>query len=92
MRAEDFAVESVCQVLREQGVQVAARTYRAWKTPSRTLAARTVTDAVVVDATIGVRTGPDGRPTPEGLYGRDDRPTAPPRPEGRTLHRRSAHE
>ncbi|WP_306232491.1 transposase [Agrococcus beijingensis] len=27
------AVESVCQVLREQGVQVAARTYRAWKHP-----------------------------------------------------------
>ena len=35
MRAQGFAVESVCQVLREQGVQIAARTYRAWKTPGR---------------------------------------------------------
>ena len=31
MRAEGYAVESICAVLREQGVQVAARTYRAWK-------------------------------------------------------------
>ncbi len=30
MRGEGFAVESVCAVLREQGVRVAARTYRAW--------------------------------------------------------------
>jgi len=31
MRARGVAVESVCHVLREQGVQVAARTYRACK-------------------------------------------------------------
>lgn len=29
MRGEGFAVETICTVLREQGVQVAARTYRA---------------------------------------------------------------
>jgi hypothetical protein len=43
-------VESICAVLREQGCQVAARTYREWKSPSRPLAARTVTDAQVLDA------------------------------------------
>jgi len=31
VRAQGFAVESICRVLREQGCQVAARTYRAWK-------------------------------------------------------------
>lgn len=70
MRARGFAVESVCQVLCEQGVQVAARTYRAWKQPDRQVAARTVSDAVVADALLTARTGPDGRPTPESLYGR----------------------
>lgn len=29
-RVEGYAVESICRVLREQGCQVAARTYRAW--------------------------------------------------------------
>ena len=33
MRAEGHAVESICRVLREQGCQVAARTYRAWNQP-----------------------------------------------------------
>jgi putative transposase len=70
MRADGFAVESVCQVLREQGVQVAARTYRAWKQPGRPVAARTIADAVVIDALLQARSTPDGRPTPESLYGR----------------------
>jgi putative transposase len=70
MRARGFAVESVCQVLREQGVQVAARTYRAWKQPGRPVAARTIADAVVIDALREARSTPDGRPTPESLYGR----------------------
>jgi putative transposase len=64
MRAEGYAVESVCAVLRQQGVPIAARTYRSWKQPGRPPAARTVSDAVVMDAllaTVG---------TPEGLYGR----------------------
>lgn len=72
MRAEGHAVESICRVLREQGLQVAARTYRAWR--SRRPAARTISDAQVVDAVrqIAWTTGPDGRRqlSPEGLYGR----------------------
>lgn len=70
MRGEGFAVETICAVLRGQGVPVAARTYRAWKTPGRVLAARTVSDAIIVDAMIQARAGADGRPTPESLYGR----------------------
>lgn len=31
MKSEGHAVESICRVLREQGCQVAARTYRAWR-------------------------------------------------------------
>ena len=49
MRAEGHAVESICRVLREQGCQVAARTYRGWERASRPVAARTITDAVVKD-------------------------------------------
>jgi putative transposase len=74
MRAEGHAVESICRVLREQGCQVAARTYRAWKDPNRVIAARTYTDAAVIDAirSACTTTGPDGRvhATPESLYGR----------------------
>jgi putative transposase len=70
MRAHGFVVGSVCQVLQGQGVQVAARTYRAWKAPGRRVAARTITDAVVTNALLTARTSPDGRPTPESLYGR----------------------
>ncbi|AXH97987.1 IS3 family transposase [Ornithinimicrobium avium] len=74
MRAQGHAVESVCVVLREQGCQVAARTYRSWKQTGRTIAARTVTDAQVVDAVrdIAWTTTPHGRRklAPEGLYGR----------------------
>ena len=76
MRAQGFAVESVCRVLREQGLQIAARTYRSWK--SGPAADRTVTDAVVVDkvrdAAWTAVIGPDGvqrrQLAPEGLYGR----------------------
>lgn len=72
MRSEGHAVESTCRVLREQGVQIAARTYRDWRTAAP--AARTVSDAFVVDAvrTVAWTTDVHGRPkmTPEGLYGR----------------------
>jgi putative transposase len=72
MRAEGHAVESICRVLREQGCQVAARTYRAWRT--RPPAARTVSDAQVVDAvrSLAWTVGVDGRRrlAAEGLYGR----------------------
>ena len=73
-RSEGHAVESICRVLREQGCQVAARTYRSWKQTGRPVAARTVTDAQVIDAVreVAWATGVDGRRTltPEGLYGR----------------------
>ncbi len=71
IRAEGYAVESICRVLREQGCQVAARTYRAWREGP---AARTITDARIVDEVRSVvwATDSDGRRkmTPEGLYGR----------------------
>lgn len=75
VRAEGHAVESICQVLREQGCPVAARTYRSWKQPDRRVADRTVTDAMVVDMIRGFAWRPDlksGEPklTAEGLYGR----------------------
>lgn len=74
MRAEGHAVESVCRVLREQGCQIAARTYRAWRQPDRQVAARTVTDALVHDQVrdLAWRVDEQGRRrlTPEGLYGR----------------------
>lgn len=44
MRAEGHAVESICRVLREQGCQIAARTYRAWRRGP--VSARTVTHAL----------------------------------------------
>jgi len=72
MRQEGHAVEPVCRVLREQGCQVAARTYRAWK--KRPAADRTVSDAKVVDTVRGIawKVDPDGKKkmAPEGLYGR----------------------
>jgi transposase InsO family protein len=69
-RAEGHAVESICRVLREQGCQVAARTYRAWRT--RPPAPRTVSDAQVVDAVRSLAWTVDGRRrlAAEGLYGR----------------------
>ena len=75
MRAEGHAVESIVRVLREQGCEIPARTYRSWRAGS--VAARTVTDAVVVDAvreaawTVVEVAGRERRVlTPEGLYGR----------------------
>jgi hypothetical protein len=64
MTAQGHTVESTCQVLREQGFPVAARTYRSWKQPGRTVAARTLTDAALAEVLIGLKD------TPEGLYGR----------------------
>jgi hypothetical protein len=40
--------------------QVAARTYRFWKRANRPVAARTVTDAVVIDALLPTRGTPEG--------------------------------
>ena len=74
MRGEGHAVESVCRVLREQGCQIAARTYRAARSGRRGLSARTVSDARTVEAIRQVAWHADraGRRqlAPEGLYGR----------------------
>ncbi len=71
LRSEGHAVESVCRVLREQGCQVAARTYRAWRRPRP--AARTVSDAAVVDSVrdLAWTTTADGRRrlAPKGCTG-----------------------
>ncbi len=68
-RAAGHGVESICEVLREQGLAVAPRTYRSWKTNPP--AARAVDDAGVIDALRHLRTGsPTGGPLPEVLYGR----------------------
>ena len=71
-RVQGRAVGSIIRVLREQGVKIAARTYRAWR--SRQPAARTLSDALVVDAVRDAAwtTDPQGKRklAPEGLYGR----------------------
>jgi putative transposase len=75
MRAEGHAVESICRVLREQGHQIAARTYRSQR--HGVIAARTVTDAQVQSAvrdaawtTIEINGRARRVLSPEGLYGR----------------------
>ena len=68
MRRRGHAVESICWVLSDQGCQIAARTYRAWRT--RPVAARTITDAQVMNAIQKVCVDQNGRATPESLYGR----------------------
>ena len=74
MRAEGYAVESILRVLRQQGLEIAARTYRSWKRPAR-IAARAVTDALVEEKIRELAWS--FKPTtqrvqmpPEGLYGR----------------------
>lgn len=76
LRAEGCAVESICRVLRGQGCQVAARTYRAWVKPR--ISRRMLADAQVADAVHEIvwrhETLADGSRrkvmNPEGLYGR----------------------
>jgi transposase InsO family protein len=78
MRSHGHAVESICRILREQGCQIAARTYRSWKQSGRVVAARTVSDAHVVHAVRDIawttKADADGmavrKLSPEGLYGR----------------------
>jgi transposase InsO family protein len=68
MRQRGHAVESVCRVLREQGCQIAARTYRASRV--RPVAARTISDAHVMHTILTLTQTADGQPAPEALYGR----------------------
>lgn len=65
-RANGRSVGSICRVLREQGVTVAERTYRAWKRaqPSD----RDLEDAVVIDAIRAARVNAKGEATPESMY------------------------
>jgi putative transposase len=74
MRTEGHAVESICRVLREQGCQIAARTYRHWTQAGQAIADRTISDAVVEDRVreLAWALHADGcrRLRPEGLYGR----------------------
>ncbi len=68
-RTAGRGVESICAVLREQGVPVAPRTYRSWST--NPVPARAVSDAAIIDTLRGLRTGSaTGGPLPETLYGR----------------------
>lgn len=62
------AVESVGQVLPERGVQIAARTYRSWKTagPSD----RDLEGAAIIDANLAACVDENGKATPEAMYGR----------------------
>jgi len=69
MRSEGHGVEPICRALREQGLQVAPRTYRSWK--SKPVPARVLSDAAIVAELRRIKTGgPGGRPLPEVLYGR----------------------
>ena len=74
LRSEGHVVESICRVLREQGCQIAARAYRSRRDTNRPVAARTISDAQVLDAVRDLAWKVDDqggrRLTPEGLYGR----------------------
>jgi len=74
MRADGHAARSICRVLREQGHQIAARTYPARRKGA--MAMRTFTDAQVLDAVRGAAwttVETNGRAQrmliPDGLYG-----------------------
>ena len=72
MRRQGHAVESVCRVLCEQGCQVAARTYRAWRRARPST--RDVADAYVMNAVLAAcyvwKDGVKDAATPVLLYGR----------------------
>ena len=68
MRANDHGVELTCDVLREQGVRVTPRSYRAWK--RRGAATRTRSDAAIVDRLRALKKrDAKGRQKPKVLYG-----------------------
>ncbi|MEB0005009.1 IS3 family transposase [Cryobacterium sp. 10I1] len=69
MKANGHGVELTCGVLREQGVAVTSRSFRAWKT--RAAAARVQSDAALVDRLKALKArDTQGRQQPEILYGR----------------------
>jgi transposase InsO family protein len=70
MRGRGCRVESVCRVLGDYGIQIAARTYRAFK--ARGPSKRDLDDAKVLSAMVHLRSDPDGagRKPRERFYGR----------------------
>jgi len=71
MRGRGFRVESVCRVLRDYGIQIAARTYRAFK--ARPLSRRAQVDDEITALMHRLRDVPDpvtGRLPRERFYGR----------------------
>lgn len=84
MRANDHAVESTCRVLTEHGCKVAARTYRPWKQAHGPVAARTVTDAAIIDTLLTARGTPERPLRPPEV----DPLATPAGPRSRVLHRR----
>ncbi|HCM51225.1 MAG TPA: hypothetical protein DIS91_11980 [Microbacterium sp.] len=84
-RAQHRSVGSICQVLREQGVPVAERTYRSWKRAQPS--SRDLADAVVIDAIRALRVNAKGEATPESMYGRR-KMTALLRQQGLTVSKR----
>jgi putative transposase len=69
MKANGHRVESTCRVLRQQGVAVAGRSYRAWR--RRAPSARTLDDAALVAKFRHLQQrDARGRQKPEVLYGR----------------------
>jgi transposase InsO family protein len=74
MRASGHAVESIVSALNLAGLKIAARTLRLWRSRTRKIPARSVSDAMVEDAirALAFTTTPAGDRVlaPEGLYGR----------------------
>ncbi|MFE5549958.1 hypothetical protein ACFQ71_40190, partial [Streptomyces sp. NPDC056534] len=77
MRAAGYAVESILTALNQAGLEIAARTSRAWCAPAtgtNQTASRTVSDAQSEDAvrSLAFTTNTAGQRVlaPEGLYGR----------------------
>ncbi|EYT54165.1 transposase [Kocuria sp. UCD-OTCP] len=67
-RAKGRSVGSICTVLREQGLQIAERTYRSWKRARPST--RDHQDAVIIDAILTARVDAGGGASPESMYGR----------------------
>lgn len=69
MRADGHGVEQICRVLREQGLAVSSRSYRAWRT--RPASDRAIDDAGILAVMHRLRRrDARGRQAPEVLYGR----------------------
>ncbi len=66
-------------------MQVAARTYRSWKTALPSF--RDLEDAVIIDAILAARVDENGKATPESMYGRR-KMTALLRRQGLTVSKR----